>query len=276
MSIQNFIPEVWAAEVQRALYAKAVFTRTPVTNRNYESIVGSGSEVKINQIGKITNAAYAGSVTYPEMDDAQRILKLDQKRYLGVKVPDIDAFQANVELMSPAVQEMADSFTKTAETYVASLYSDASITSASTGVTSGVVAFTAATAEQYFADMMAAMGDADVPMEGRWVVLPHWAYSRTIKALGAVVQVNNDILAQGALGRAYGFNIYASSNVHNNGTNWDVMAGTSNAITFADQINMMEAFRDKDSFSDLLRGLRVYGAKVVRPDQLFWGIIKKA
>jgi hypothetical protein len=50
------------------------------------------------------------------------------------------------------------------------------------------------------------------------------------------------------------------------GDDYAVIAGYPGAITFADQITKVEAYRPQSSFSDALKGLHVYGAKLVRPD----------
>jgi hypothetical protein len=50
---------------------------------------------------------------------------------------------------------------------------------------------------------------------------------------------------------------------------YDVLIGHNMAISFASQINKTEKLRDKDSFADLLRGLTLYGAKVMYPEALF-------
>ena len=53
-----------------------------------------------------------------------------------------------------------------------------------------------------------------------------------------------------------------------------VLAGTNEAITFASQLAKIESLRDKDSFSDLVRGLYLYGAKTVQPKALAKMVVK--
>jgi hypothetical protein len=68
------------------------------------------------------------------------------------------------------------------------------------------------------------------------------------------------------VGRAFGFDIYMSNNVVNTtGDDYRVCAGYPGAISFASQINKVEAYRPQSSFSDALKGLSLYGAKLVRP-----------
>ena len=67
-----------------------------------------------------------------------------------------------------------------------------------------------------------------------------------------------------------GFDILESNNISRSGTTWyaPMFFSAGDTIAFAEQIMNMEALRDKDTFSDYMRGLIVYGAKVVRPSSL--------
>ena len=47
-----------------------------------------------------------------------------------------------------------------------------------------------------------------------------------------------------------------------------ILAGTNEAITFAEQLTKTETVKDKSFFGDLVRGLAVYGAKTVQPNAL--------
>ena len=62
--------------------------------------------------------------------------------------------------------------------------------------------------------------------------------------------------------------VLVSTNLGDVGGKYYVLAGTNEAITFASQLSKIESLRDKDSFSDLVRGLYLYGAKVVQPKAL--------
>ena len=76
-------------------------------------------------------------------------------------------------------------------------------------------------------------------------------------------------LREGLVGRAFGFDVYVSNNCVNvTGDDYIVQAGVPGAISFAEQINKVEAYRPESSFSDALKGLHLYGAKLVRPDAI--------
>jgi hypothetical protein len=76
-------------------------------------------------------------------------------------------------------------------------------------------------------------------------------------------------LANGVLGQVAGFTLLQSNNVYNTANdNYKIIAGHSMAWTLAEQIVKTEAYRMEKRFADAVKGLHVYGAKVVRPDAL--------
>ena len=75
-------------------------------------------------------------------------------------------------------------------------------------------------------------------------------------------------LQNGFVGRAAGFDIYESNNVYSTQTYGTVIAAPAFATTFAEQIVETEAYRLEKRFADGVKGLDVYGAKVVQPNAI--------
>ena len=113
MAITNFIPEIWAAQLQSSLKKALVFGGSAVVNRNYEGqIANSGDTVHITSITRPTIAPYVKNVTViaPEtLTDATRALVIDQARYFAFEVDDVDMRQAanGGALLSEAADEAA-------------------------------------------------------------------------------------------------------------------------------------------------------------------------
>jgi len=111
-----------------------------------------------------------------------------------------------------------------------------------------------------------------VPTEGRWMIVPPWFYGMLLKEdrfVSAEKAGTAAGLRNGQVGQAAGFTILQSHNVPNTaGEDYKVMFGTSRAITFANQIAKIEGYRVEKRFADAVKGLNVYGAKVVRPEAL--------
>ena len=86
----------------------------------------------------------------------------------------------------------------------------------------------------------------------------------------------DETLLEGSIGRIAGMDVLVSTNLTEVDGKYYVLAGTNEAITFASQLAKIESLRDKDSFSDLVRGLYLYGAKTVQPKALAKMIVAAA
>ena len=106
-------------------------------------------------------------------------------------------------------------------------------------------------------------------MDGRWVVVPAWFHGLLLKDkrfVGNGTDYNKAILEGGEVGVASGFRVSLSNNVPNTtGTKYKIIAGTNEAGSYAEQILKTEAYRPEKRFSDAVKGLHVYGAKVLQP-----------
>jgi hypothetical protein len=115
---------------------------------------------------------------------------------------------------------------------------------------------------------------ANVQKLGRAVVLPPWYIEWLLqdqRFTAATFSGEPSVAVGGAtaLKRIAGFDVYESNNCPVvNSTHNMVLAGVPSAVTFADQINQVEALRLQQYFSDAVRGLHLYGCKLVRPDSL--------
>ena len=115
------------------------------------------------------------------------------------------------------------------------------------------------------------LNEHNVPMLGRWVVIPPWFHGLLLKDerfVGNGTGYNQAILQGGWVGDAAGFRIHLSNNVPESAGSYSVIAGTNAAGSFAEQLVELEAYRLEKNFSDGLKGLHVYGAKVTQPDGL--------
>jgi hypothetical protein len=284
VTILHYRPEVWASELIVQLRKQLVFAGPGIVNRDYEgNIQAYGDTVHISGVGDVTVNDYDEyeDIEYDTIDDAGTTLVIDQRKYWGKQIDDIDKAQAMnggavvAQMMSQAAYRLAD----TADQYVASFYTQiqsANVLSAVTDLTDGGT-YTAnevgEAAYDLLVDMGTALTTANVPKEGRYVVVPPWYYGCLLKAHAFInVEKSADdgqALRNGLIGRAAGFDVLESNNTASPSAGENVlMAGTPMAISFADQILKTEALRSIVSFKDLLRGLHVYGSKVIRPDAL--------
>ena len=99
-----------------------------------------------------------------------------------------------------------------------------------------------------------------------------WVHQKILLAKITLDTSNSEAFASGFVGRAMGFEFYVSNNVVYDAGNLvtKCMAGVRDTLSFAAQIVDVQAYKPEASFSDAIKGLYVYGAKVVRPDALAW------
>jgi hypothetical protein len=270
VAIQRFRPEIWSAALLAAYRKSLVFAGPAVVNRDFEGeIRQAGDTVHITSIGRPTIGTYtpnSTTITYEEIEDASRALVVDQAKYFAFKIDDVDKAQARGDVMNPAMNEAAYGLADVADQYVAGLYTGVASANAvgTVSVTSADLAYT------QLVTLWTKLTNANVPMQGRYVVVPPWYYALLLsndKFINADKAGTAAGLREGLVGRALGFDVYVSNNcVVPTGDDYVVQAGTPGAVTFADQIIQTEAVRLETSFGDGVRGLNVYGARLVRPD----------
>lgn len=271
MALTNSQVTVFARELQSSLKKALVFAGPQTVNRNYEGEIRSvGDSVRIRSISRPTIGTYVKNSTtiVPEtLTDAERTLLIDQSEYFAFEIDDVDMAQVQNGggLMSEAAVESAFGLADNVDLYVAGLY-----TGAATANEIGTVSITSSDlAVDGLVDLKVKLDEADVPNQSRYVIIPPWYHGLLLKTsvFNSVADSGtSEALRNGHVGRAFGFDIFTSNNVTNTtGDDYLVCAGYTGAITFATQINKVESYRPEDSFSDAMKGLNLYGAKLVRP-----------
>lgn len=275
MALNNFIPQVWSASLLASLKKSLVFGQEGVVNRSYEGeLTGFGSSVRINSIGSVSVGNYVKNNTnlnLQTLDDSTQVLTLDQQKYFNFQIDDVDKAQQNPKVMAQAMAEASYALRDVADQYIAGLYVNAT---AGIGGNAGVQV-TKDNAYEYLVDLSVLLDEANVQTEGRWVIVPAWVHGMLLKDdrfVGTGSNNADNTLANGMVGRAGGFNILVSNNVAKEDVGgddvWRCMAGVSSAIAYVEQVSQVEAYRPESRFADAVKGLHIYGARVVRPDAL--------
>lgn len=278
MSITNFRPEIWSANLLVALRKSLVFSS--LVNRDWEGeITQAGDTVRITSVGRPTINTYTPNQTVinPEqVQSSQRTLVVDQSKYFAFEVDDVDQRQARGNVIPQSVNEAAYGFADVIDQYLASFYTAAQTANVIASSASPVSIATATNPNDAYNKVLVplrtALTKANVPSAGRFVVVSPDFYGALLED-SRFVKVNEsgseDGLRNGMVGRAAGFDILESNNLPvPTGGVQAIIAGNNTALTFAEQINQIEAYRPQNSFSDAVKGLVLYGAKLVRPDAL--------
>lgn len=272
MAVVNFIPEVWSARLLTALQKRHV--AFAITNRDYEGDITPGGTVNITSIGDPTIDDYDGSeFEFESTSDATRALVIDQKKFFAFQLDDVDRAQVvnGAALLDEALARATYKLADTLDAYVLDLIASG----ASNQLTESTIS-TAAGAYDHLVQIGVELDENNVPDAQRWAVVPPSFYGLLLKdsrfiaagdAQAAAVRSN------GVVGMAAGFTVLKSNNLPvaasgTSSTNKFVVAGSSIATTLAEQISKVEAVRLEKKFGDGVKGLHVYGAKVLRGEAL--------
>jgi hypothetical protein len=280
----NFIPTVWAARLLVALEKALVYAQDGTVNRDYEGeIKESGNTVKIGSIGDVTIGDYVKNtnITDPEiLTDAEQSLLIDQSKYFNFYVDSVDRAQQNVNVMDEAMRRAAWALREKADTYMAGIMEAAVLAANKIGSTTTPKVPTKDDAYEYLVDLGVLLDESDTPIDGRFVVVPAWFHGLLLKDERFVKTGSSSAdraLANGQVGEAAGFKILKSNSVPNTtGTKYKILAGHAVATAYAEQIVDLQTYKPEKRFGDAVKGLHVYGAKVVRDKCLAVLIANKA
>lgn len=285
MSINNFQPTVWAADILKATKTALVYGGPDVISSDYEGeIQASGDTVKINMLGDVTVGNYVKGVDMAapqQLSDASLSLVIDQAKYFNFVIDDIDKRQASANLMDEATDRAGYAVASVADQFTSGMYTDIDPANWIGNDTTPITGFNVSSTKAYdqLVDLGTKLTNNDTPFQGRWVVIPPWYagyLQKDARFTSFGTQANRQQLEQGIVaaengyvGQAAGFNVYMSNNVPNVASaKYKIIAGHKFAWTFANQITETEAYRPERQFGDALKGLQVFGAKVIRPSNL--------
>ena len=306
----NFQAEIYSQKVLKFFRRASVVE--DITNTDYAGeIENYGDTVRIIKEPTVSISAYTrGAVVTPQdLADDEITLEVDQAQAFAFKVDDIEERQSHVNFEAMATSSGAFSLKRNYDKNVlqamldgagikgasGSIETDSNLGTAGTPVT-----VTGSDAGDDVVNLMALMArkldEQDVPEENRWFVAPPRVYENLYKAGAKIVEVqvtgdNVSPLRNGLVTnqKIMGFTLYKSNalrqsadattttdmvSVSGVGTGENVvLAGHISACATANSIAKTEVIRDPDSFADVVRGLHVYGRKVLRPESLVLGIV---
>lgn len=285
MSILNFKPEIWSAQTLVGLRKALIYAQPALVNTNYEGEIATrGQSVHITTIGDPTIGDYDPDVplNYEKIETAGTDLIIDQAKFFAFKIDDVDKAQALVDPMTQMAQNAAYGLRDKADSFVAGLYTGVAAANliGTTGAPINVYTTPTDAYDKVLVPLRTKLDRADVPTEGRYVVVsPEFEGSLLLD--GRFVKANEsgttEGLRNGHIGRAAGFDILKSNNTPNpTGDLQVIQAGYPGAITYAEQILETEALRLQTTIADAIRGLHVYGAKLLRPTGIAVAIIDPA
>ncbi len=297
-----FLPSVYSKKVLNFFRKSSV--AEAITNTDYAGEISAyGDSVRIIKEPEITVYTYerGADVTQTKLTDQEVSLVVDTANAFKFIVDDIETAMSHVNFKevasSSAAYALRDAFD---EGVIATMFSGVSASSPNhilgsdnaTDLAAGTFDGTGnldigfASGEHDPIDVLSHMArlldEANVPEEGRWFLANPEFYEQLVQTSSKLMSVDFNA-GQGSIrnglvstGKLRGFDMYKTNNIAA-ATNaaGKCIAGHMSSTCTAQTIVNTEVIRDPDSFGDIVRGLHVYGAKVLRGDALvsaFYGI----
>ena len=297
-----FLPSIFSKKVLN-FFRKASVAEA-ITNTDYSGeISGFGDSVKIIKEPEITVYSYerGADVTQTKLTDVETTLIVDVANAFKFKVDDIETAMSHVNFKevasSSAAYALRDAFD---EGVIAKIIAGVSASSPNhilgsdnaTDLAAGTFDGTGnldigfGSSEHDPLDIMAHMArlldEQNVPEEGRWFLANPEFYEVLVQSSSKLLSVDYNA-GQGSIrnglvssGKLRGFNMYKTNNIAaTTNAAGKCIAGHISSTATAQTITSTEVIRDPDSFGDIVRGLHVYGGKVLRGAALasaFYGI----
>lgn len=268
MAVTSFIPEVWAAQLLLDFQAQTV--AASLANREYEGTASAGNVVHINTAQAVAIKDYkTGESAVPRTTAADEVstigqdLLIDQEKNFDFYVDDIDRAQA-AGSMDTFTRSAGEGLAEDADKFILST----AVTGAGTVVPTPAAAIT--TGDEAFnvvRDLRKSLTKAHAPIAQRALVVNAEFEALLLGAASKLTNVDTSGSPEGLrnamIGRLLGFDVYVSENLPNV-EKAQALAFHQPSLAFVSQVEKTEALRANDKFADRLRGLHVYGAKVIR------------
>jgi hypothetical protein len=285
----NFIPEIWSGKLIENFYDATVLAA--ISNTDYEGeIRNMGDTVNIRTTPEITIKTYVkGQTLSVENPDKPKLqLVIDKGEYFACVEDDVDKVQSDINLMDTWSKDASERMKiKIDQRVLTDILPDISASNKGAtagrisgnidlGTTGSAVAITKTNVLEYLVDIGTVLDEANCPEGNRFVVIPAKMAGMIKKSDLKDASLTGDsvsILRNGRLGMIDRFTVYMSHNLSVSSGKFSIIAGHKMGFTFASQMTNMETIRSESTFGNIIRGLQVYGYKVVKPEALAQGII---
>jgi len=284
----NFIPEIWASKLIENFYDATVLSA--ISNTDYEGeIKQHGDKVNIRTTPELTIRSYEkGMKLMVERPDKPKVvLNIDQGEYFAAIEDDVDKTQSDINLMQNWSRDASEKMKiKIDSNVLTGMLPD--ISSQNMGATAGRISgninlgatgaalqVTKTNVLDYIVDAGLVLDEANSPESNRFMVIPAWMAALIKKSDLKDASLTGDgtsVLRNGRIGMIDRFTLYVSHNLNRvtDGGNqcFSAIAGHKMGLTFASQMTEMETLRSESTFGSIIRGLQVYGYKVVKGEAL--------
>jgi hypothetical protein len=296
----NFIPEIWSGKLIENFYDATVLAA--ISNTDYEGEIRQfGDTVNIRTTPEITIRDYVKgqTLTVENPDKPKLQLVIDKGEYFACVEDDVDKVQSDINLMDTWSKDASERMKikidqrvltdilpgvaatnkGTAAGAISASFNLGATTTPLTVTKDGAGSTTSVI--DLLVDIGTVLDEANAPEGNRFVVIPAKMAGLIKKSELKDASLTGDgtsIIRNGRLGMIDRLTVYVSHNLKRasvgGATEYSLIAGHKMGFTFASQMTNMETIRAESTFGNIVRGLQVYGYKVVKGEALATAIIK--
>ena len=279
----TFIPEIWSGKMIEKFYSATVLAA--IANTDYEGeIKNQGDNIKIRTKPTITIRDYQADMPLVVERPSSNIVEMQilSGKYFNTVLDDVMETQSDMNLMSIWADDASEQMKIVIDTAVLATL-DAGIVAANKGVACGKasgninlgatgvpVVLTPGNVLNYIVDMGTVLDEQNIPESGRWLTIPPWVAGMIKKSDLRNASISGDgasLLRNGRIGMIDRFMLYSSNllptAVEGSVNATSMFAGHPHGLSFASQVSKVETLRSEQTFGTILRGLQIYGSKVL-------------
>jgi hypothetical protein len=268
-TITNFQQTIWSKSILRSL--EKITSLRNHCNFQYEKDSHNAKEVKILSVNRPTIRTYVpGTALVRESAaDSSQILMLNQYRYFNFEVEDIVKAQSVPGLMEALTDEAGKGLALEGDKYVAEVVK-AAADAKEIAVSATEIALTKSNSVASVEDGFTVLYGNDCKVSDTFYLEVAPKVFTTYRQELTELSTNNpEILKKGAVGRINNAYVCIENCLPESDTAHYNILRTEKAVAFAEQIDKVEKYRPEDAFTDAVKGLYVFGAKIVRPNEIY-------
>ena len=275
MSAENFIPELWHDEIQKERETNLVIRH--ICDTAYEGeIKKKGDTIHFAGIKTPTIKDYVKGqdIEFEDIKDDMGTLLIDQAKYFAVTLDNIDKAQSDSKLLNEQSRQGAYALNKTADSFVLGKYAEAANTITNNGVT-------VANALYVISEVKRTLEEKDIMKENGFVVVTPW-FKELLTLAGIHFQIKDGITKGISFTDELDIDMYVSNQLAESTGHTaaqpahHMLAGSYKSIIYGDNLVDIQGGTREKRFEDYIKGLHVYGAKVIRPKELIDIQVQKA
>ena len=212
------------------------------------------------------------------MTDSSQDLRIDVQKYFAFEVKDVDKAQSVPGLPEKYQQKAMKKLALAREKFIGALVAGKAQSSADEEAGNDTFkegaknVITAASKTK--GNIKTALDDAIVKLrennfdDAGVIEIDPRTYKTFKDELIEMKTANDELIRRGVVGEYDGYEVKSTNNVYRDGTHVYCIVRSNQAVAFAGQINEVEAGRMEKRFSDYVRGLDTYGAKIIAQNEL--------